>query len=80
MKLRFNPAILLSHLVIPIVKANPDDWQALSLLTRAYAESGDKINRDSGIAQMLVLHRRGVTPSGLQRYIAERIKRVITPW
>jgi hypothetical protein len=60
--------------LIPIVKANPDDWRALSLLTRAYAESGDKINRDSGIAQMLVLHRRGVTPSGLQKYAVERIK------
>lgn len=68
-----DTAFALSQL-IPIAKANPDDWQALSLLTRAYAESGDKVNRDSGMAKMLVLHRRGVTPSGLQRYIVERIK------
>jgi tetratricopeptide (TPR) repeat protein len=58
----------------PVVAANPEDWQALAMLTRAYAQSGDRINRDAGIAQMLVLHKRGVTPPGLKDYKVEWIK------
>jgi tetratricopeptide (TPR) repeat protein len=62
------------HQLKPIVQANPDDWQALSLLTRAYAESGDKVNRDKAMSQMLDMHKRGLTPSGLKQYTLERLK------
>ncbi|MBV9303068.1 MAG: tetratricopeptide repeat protein [Acidobacteriaceae bacterium] len=58
----------------PLVTANPDDWQAVALLTRACAESGDKTCRDSGMAHMIDLYPRGVTPRGMLHYILERIK------
>jgi len=61
-------------LVKPIAHANPNDWQAAGLLTRACAESGDASCRDSEIAHMLELHRRGLTPQGLRDYAVERIK------
>jgi len=57
----------------PVAEANPDDWQASGLLTRAYAESGDKANRDAGIAHMIELHKRGLTPAHLQQYLLERV-------
>lgn len=57
----------------PIVQASPNDWQATALLARAYAESGDKTDRDAEIAHMLDLHKRGVTPPGMQQYIVERV-------
>jgi hypothetical protein len=55
----------------PVAQANPDDWQAAGLLTRAYAESGDKANRDAGMAHMIELHKRGLTPPHLQQYLLE---------
>jgi hypothetical protein len=58
----------------PIAQANPDDWQATAMLTRAYAESGDKANRDAGMAHMLDLHKRGLTPQNMQKYALERVK------
>jgi hypothetical protein len=58
----------------PIVRANPDDWQAVPLLARAYAESGDAADRDAGMAQMVELHKRGVAPPNIQQYTIERIK------
>jgi hypothetical protein len=58
----------------PLTEADPDDWQAVALLTRACAESGNKSCRDSGIAHMLDLHRRGITPPTMQQYIVERVK------
>lgn len=61
-------------LVRPLAQANPDDWQASALLTRAYAESGDKVGRDAGFAHMLDLHKRGITPQRLQQYVVERVK------
>ena len=60
--------------VKPVAQADPDDWQASALLTRACAESGDAACRDAGIAHMLDLHTRGVTPRRMQRYILERLK------
>jgi hypothetical protein len=57
----------------PVAQANPDDWQAAGLLTRAYAESGDKTNRDAGIAHMIELHKRGITPAHLQQYLLEHV-------
>jgi hypothetical protein len=61
-------------LVKPIAHANPNDWQAAGLLTRACAEAGDTSCRDSGIAHMLELHRRGITPQALRDYPVERVK------
>ena len=57
----------------PVAQANPDDWQAAALLTRACAETGDKACRDSGIAHMLELHKRGITPPRLQQYVVEQV-------
>lgn len=73
----------------PLAQADPNDWQAAALLTRACAETGDTACRDAGIAHMLDLHLRGITPPGLEEYIVERVKvegRVLTintsliPW
>ena len=58
----------------PLAQANPDDWQAAALLTRACAETGDKSCRDAGIAHMLDLHKRGLTPPSMQQYLLERVK------
>jgi len=58
----------------PLAKADPDDWQVVALLTRACAESGDTPCRDSGMARMLDLHRRGITPPTLPHYVVERVK------
>jgi hypothetical protein len=58
----------------PVARANPDDWQAASILTRAYAELGDKGDRDAGIAHMLDLHKRGLTPPTKQDYILEVVQ------
>jgi tetratricopeptide (TPR) repeat protein len=58
----------------PIAQSNPNDWQAVALLTRAYAESGDKASRDAGIAQMIALHKRGITPAKTRQFIVERTK------
>jgi hypothetical protein len=60
--------------VKPVAQADPNDWQAAALLTRACAESGDTSCRDSGIAHMLELHSRGITPSGMQDYVVEEVK------
>jgi hypothetical protein len=57
----------------PIAQANPDDWQAAGLLTRAYAECGDKANRDAGIAHMIELQKRGLTPPHMQQYLLEHV-------
>jgi hypothetical protein len=58
----------------PIAAANPDDWQVAALLTRACAESGDATCRDAGIAHMLDLRQRGLTPLGLRDYVVEHVK------
>jgi hypothetical protein len=56
----------------PIEAAHPDDWQAAVLLTRLYAETGDKANRDKEMAKMADLQKRGVTPPTLTQYIVEK--------
>jgi hypothetical protein len=68
-----NPSFALNTLR-PIAQADPDDWQAAALLTRACAEVGDVTCRDAGIAHMLDLHSRGVTPPRMQQYVVERVK------
>jgi hypothetical protein len=35
---------------------------------------GDKANRDAGIAHMLDLHKRGLTPAAKEDYIVERVQ------
>ena len=57
----------------PVASANPNDWQAAALLTRACAQAGDKACRDESMAHMLDLHARGITPGNMNRYIAERL-------
>jgi hypothetical protein len=57
----------------PIAQASPDNWQAAAVLTQAYAESGDKVNRDAGMAHMQDLHQRGLTPTTLKQYTVERV-------
>jgi hypothetical protein len=59
--------------VKPIADADPSDWQAAALLTRACAESGDASCRDRGMAHMIDLHRQGVTPNGMRDYAVEHI-------
>jgi predicted Zn-dependent protease len=58
----------------PLAQADPDDWQAAAMLTRACAETGDKACRDAGMAHMLDLHGRGITPPQLQQYAVESVK------
>jgi hypothetical protein len=58
----------------PLAQADPDDWQAAAMLTRACAETGDKAGRDEGMAHMLDLHSRGITPPQLQQYAVESVK------
>jgi tetratricopeptide (TPR) repeat protein len=58
----------------PLTAANPDDWQAVSLMARACAESLDSACRDSNMAHLLDLHRRGMTPRSLRQYLLERLK------
>lgn len=60
--------------VKPVSLADSNDWQAAALMTRACAESGDTSCRDSGIAHMLDLHRRGIAPQGMRDYLVEHIK------
>jgi tetratricopeptide (TPR) repeat protein len=57
----------------PIAQADPEDWQAAALLTRASAESGDTAARDAGIAHMIELRTKGVTPPGMQQYTLEQV-------
>jgi hypothetical protein len=58
----------------PLAQADPDDWQAAAMLTRACAEAGDARCRDAQIAHMLDLHARGITPPRLQQYEVESVK------
>ena len=73
----------------PIATTDSIDWQAVALLTRACAESGDTACRDRGMARMLDLHRQGITPNGMKNYTLEHvtvgdkmleIKTSIEPW
>lgn len=76
-------------LLAPILAANPQDWQATALLTRIYAENGNKAGRDAEMARMAELHDRGVIPAQLQQYLLEavhqdgktlRIWHSLVPW
>jgi hypothetical protein len=58
----------------PIAQADPDDWQAAAMLTRACAEAGNTSCRDAEIAHMLDLRQRGITPPAFQQYAVESVK------
>ncbi len=58
----------------PVAAVRPDDFQAIALLTRACAESGDTSCRDAGMERMADLHRRGLTPQRMKDYVVEHVK------
>jgi predicted Zn-dependent protease len=58
----------------PLVLANFEDWQAVSMLARAAAESGDTQTRDAAMANMVILRQQGLTPPNMTQYVLERMK------
>jgi hypothetical protein len=58
----------------PLAANDPNDWQAVSLLARACAESGDTACRDSNLAHLMELHKQGVAPPNLRQFVLERVK------
>lgn len=58
----------------PLVQANFEDWQAVSMLARAAAESGDKQTRDAAMMNMVMLRQHGLTPPNLTQYVLERTR------
>jgi len=67
-----DPAYSLAALT-PMVQIAPNDWQAVGLLARACAESGDIACRDAQMSHMLDLYRQGLTPTGMNDYPVEHI-------
>jgi hypothetical protein len=67
-----DPAFAIATLK-PLLQTNPNDWQAVGLLARACAESGDTACRDAQMSRMLDLHRQGLTPTGMNDYPVEHI-------
>jgi hypothetical protein len=59
----------------PITDSDASDWQAAGMLARAYAETGQKEQRDTELAQLIDLHTRAVSPqiAKLQQILLERI-------
>lgn len=62
-------------LLKPILAATPDDWQAQSLLVRAYAESGQKAERDAALAHLMDLRKQGAYPqlNRMDQFLMERV-------
>jgi hypothetical protein len=58
----------------PLVMSNFADWQAVSMLARAAAESGDTQTRNAAMITMGMLRQHGMTPPNMQDYVLERIK------
>jgi hypothetical protein len=58
----------------PLVLANPEDWQAVSMLARAAAESGDGQTRNAAMINMGMLRQHGITPPNMLDYVLERMK------
>jgi hypothetical protein len=58
----------------PIVDSNGQDWQAVAMLVRACAETGDTACRDQQIAHLVELHGQGVTPAQFREFTVETIK------
>jgi len=63
-------------LLKPYADAHPKDWHAAALLTRAYAESGEKALRDQQIAHLLELHKQTADPDFAKLHIfpIQRVK------
>jgi hypothetical protein len=68
-----DPAYALDALK-PIRMANVEDWQAVSMLAWAAAESGDAQTRDFAMTNMVMLKQAGLTPPNLTQYVVERVK------
>lgn len=58
----------------PLVLANYEDWQAVAMLARAAAESGDRQTRDAAMMNMVMLRQHGLTPPNMTQYLLERMK------
>lgn len=50
------------ELAKPLAEAHPEDWRAVTLMARIYAETGDKVDRDGQIGRVLALHEKGADP------------------
>jgi|HubBroStandDraft_1064217.scaffolds.fasta_scaffold34384_1 hypothetical protein len=61
--------------LVPMFEADRNDWQAVALLARLYAETGDKQARDAALAQLVDLHKRAVSPpiAQMKQILIERI-------
>ena len=68
-----DPAYALSVLK-PLVMADFEDWQAVSMLARAAAEAGDRQTRNAAMINMAILRQHGLTPPKMQEYVLERVK------
>jgi hypothetical protein len=55
----------------PLVMMNFEDWQAVSMLARAAAESGDRQTRDAAMVNMGILRKHEIGPT---EYVLERMK------
>jgi len=73
----------------PLVLQNFEDWQAVAMLARAAAESGDTHTRDAAMVNLAMLRQHGLTPPNMTEYALERIKvgenamtirRYLVPW
>jgi hypothetical protein len=58
----------------PIVLQNFEDWQAVAMLARAAAESGDRQTRDAAMVNMAMLRQHGLTPPNMTEYVVEHMK------
>ena len=58
----------------PLALANYEDWQAVAMLARAAAESGDRQTRDAAMMNMVMLRQHGLTPPNMTQYLLERMK------
>ena len=59
-----------ASLLKPLVQQNFEDWQAVSMLARAAAESGDRQTRDAAMFNMAMLRQHGLN---LPQYTVERL-------
>lgn len=58
----------------PVAAADAEDWQAVALLVRACAQTGDGGCRDAQMAHLAELRKAGLTPSRLFEYPVETVK------
>lgn len=70
-------------LLEPMAQRDANDWQAVALLARAFAESGDKARRDAEMQRMAVLYQSGAIPIRVQQYLIEKAQvdgKVVRIW